>query len=109
MFPPPRPGGGVVILTGKSGTQEFSCRGARQLHVSTSSVWLNGTKGSKTLKDRRTFRAQELGQRHGAPTTDGDEEGYEIYSKEHGNEAHELYRREDALFSAWRDEGDLKV
>ena len=72
-------------------------------------MWLYGSKGSKTLKDRRTFRAQDLGQRHDAPTKDDDEEDYALYSKEHGNEAHELHRREDAIQDAWRDEEDLKL
>ena len=30
-----------------------------------------------------------------------------LYSSTHGNEAHDLYRREVAFFSAWRDEEDL--
>ena len=79
------------------------------LLVRTSSVWVHGSKGTGTLKDRRMFRAQDLGQRHDAPTTDDDEEDYELYSKKHGNEAHELHRREDALHDAWRDEEDLKL
>ena len=72
-------------------------------------MWLYGSKGSRTPINRRTFRAQDLGQRHDAPTTDDDEEDYELYSKKHGNEAHELHRREDALHDAWRDEEDLKL
>ena len=68
-----------------------------------------GPKGSKTLKDGRTFRAQDLGKGHDAPKTDDGEVDNELYSKEHGNEAHEQHRREGALFSAWRDEGDLKL
>ena len=31
------------------------------------------------------------------------------YPKEHGNEAHELHRSEDALYEAWRDEEDPKL
>ena len=38
-----------------------------------SSVWLIGLKGSKTLKDDQTFRAQDLGKGHDAPKTDDDE------------------------------------
>ena len=75
----------------------------------TSSVWVHGSKGTRTLKDRRMFRAQDLGQRHDAPTTDDDEEDYELFSKKHGNEAHEPHRREVALHDAWRDEEDLKL
>ena len=74
----------IKIHVTVNGYSQSSCWGARQLHVSTSSVGLNGSKGSETPKDRRTYRAQDLGQRHGAPKTDGDE----LYSKEHGNEAH---------------------
>ena len=62
-----------------------------------------------TLSDRRTFRAQDLGFEHGAPTDDDVEEDNELYSKEHGSEAHELHRSEDTLFSAWRDEENLKL
>ena len=69
----------------------------------------HGSKGTRTLKDRRIFRAQDLGQRHDAPTTDDDEEDYELYLKEHGNEARKLHRREDALYDAWRDEEDIKL
>ena len=73
------------------------------------SVWLDGSKGTETLSDRRTFRAQDLGQWHDAPTEDYAEEGNELYSKEHGNEAHELHRREDTLIFARRDDEDLKL
>ena len=69
------------------------------LHVSTSSVWLDGPKG-RTLSDRRAFHAQDLGFLHGAPDDDGGEEVNGLYLKEHGNEAHELHRREDVLFFA---------
>ena len=72
-------------------------------------MWPLGSKGSQTLSDRRTFRAQDLGFEHGAPTTDHAKEDNELYSKENGSEAHELHSREDALFSAWRDEEDLKL
>ena len=51
---------------------------------------------------------QDLGFLHGAPGGDDDEEAIELYSIEHGNEAHELPRREDVLFFAWRDEEDPK-
>ena len=70
------------------------------LTVSTSSVWLRGSKGTKTLSDRRTFRAYDLGFQHGAPTEGSVEEGNGLYSKEHGSEAHELHRSENSLFSA---------
>ena len=50
-----------------SGYSQSSCWGARQLHVSISSVWLDGSKGTRTLSDRRTFRAQDLGFLHGTP------------------------------------------
>ena len=59
------------------------------LLASFSSVWLHGSKGTRTLSDRRTFRAQDLGSFHGAPTIYDDEEDNELYPKEHGNEAHE--------------------
>ena len=65
-------------------------------------MWLHGPKGNKTLSDRRTFRAQVLGLTGDAPTTDVAEEENVLYSKEHGNGAHELDRIEGALFSAWR-------
>jgi len=32
-----------------------------------------------------------------------------LYSKEYGNEAHELHRCEDALSSVWRDEEGPKL
>ena len=46
---------------------------------------------------------------HGAPTEDGFEEDNGLYSKEHGSEAPYLHPRGDALFSALRDEEDLKL
>ena len=73
------------------------------LIVSTSSVWLNGSKGTKTLSDCRAFRAQDLGFEYSAPTKDYADKDNELYSKEHGSEAQELHRREDALLAAWRD------
>ena len=72
-------------------------------------MWFDGSKGTRTLSDRRTFRAQDLGSFHGVPTTDDTKEVNELYSKEHGNEADELHRREGDLFFAWRDEEDLKL
>ena len=71
-------------------------------------MWLDGPKGTKTLSDRRMFGARDLGLLHGEPDGGYDEEVNKLYTKEHGNEAHELHRREDALFLAWRDEEDLK-
>ena len=56
-----------------------------------------------------TFHAQDPGTLHGAPTTNDTEEVNELYSKEHGNEAQELHRSEDALFLAWQDEENLKL
>ena len=47
------------------------------LLVRTSSVWVYGSKGTKTLSDRRTFHAHDLGSFHAAPATDDDEEDYE--------------------------------
>ena len=72
-------------------------------------VWVQGSRGAKTLNDRRTFRAQHLVRWHGAPTTDDYEEDNECYSKKHGKEAHERHREEDALFEARRDEEDRKL
>ena len=87
---------------------ESSCwRGP--LLLSSAHVWAYGSRGSKTLKDRRTFRAQDLGQRHDAPTSDYDEEDRERYSKEHGEEAYERHREEDALYEARLDEEDRKL
>ena len=43
------------------------------------------------------------------PKADHAEEDNALYSKEHGNEAHELHRSEDALISARRDEEDPKL
>ena len=43
------------------------------------------------------FRAQDLGFEYGAPTKDHAEEDDGLYSKEHGNEVHELHRSEDAF------------
>ena len=63
-------------------------------------MWLHGSKGTRTLSDRRTFRAQELGFEYDARTEDYADEDNELYSKEHGSEARELHSREDALFSA---------
>ena len=79
------------------------------LLLSSAHVWAYGSRGSKTLKDRRTFRAQDLGQRHDAPTTDDDEEDRERYSKEHGEEAYERHREEDALYDARLDEENRKL
>ena len=80
------------------------------LLVETSSVWAVGSNGTKTLEDPRTFRAQDLGQRHGAPTNnDDDEEEYKLYSEEHGTKTHELQCVEDALHDAWREKEDLKL
>ena len=58
----------------------------------------HGSKGTKTPSDRLTFCAHDLGSYHAAPTTDDDEEENELYSKEHGSEAHEQHRGDDALF-----------
>ena len=93
----------IEIHVTVNGYSRHSCWSARQLQVSTSPVWLYGSKGSGTPKDRRTFRAQNLGSFH-APTEGDFEEDNRLYSKEHGSEAHELHRKEDAHFSAWRDE-----
>ena len=79
------------------------------LLVSTSSVWLHGPKGTVTPSDHRTFRAQDPGFEYGARTADGAEEDKEFCSKEHGNEAHELHLSGDALFSARRNEGGIKL
>ena len=72
-------------------------------------MWLHGSKGSKTSSGRRTFRARYLEFTYSAPTEEHAEEDNELYSKEHGSQAHELNRSGDALFSAWRDEGNLKL
>jgi len=96
----------IHIRVTVNGYSESSCMKGPLL-TSTSSVWHHGTKGTKTFSDRRSFRAQDPGFEHGAPTAGGAEEDSELYSKEHGNEAHELHRSEDALFSARRDEKDL--
>ena len=66
----------------------------RPLLASTLSVWLHGSKGTKTPIDRRAFCARDLGSFHDAPTTDDAEEDNEFHSKEHANEAHELHRSE---------------
>ena len=79
------------------------------LLLSSAHVWAYGSRGSKTLKDRRTFRAQDLGQRHDAPTPGDDEEDRERYSKEHGEEAYERHREEDALYDARLDEENRKL
>ena len=44
------------------------------LVVSTTPVWLRGSKVTETLSDRRTLRAQDLGFEYGAPTEDDAEE-----------------------------------
>ena len=72
-------------------------------------MWLRGSKGTTTLSDRRTLRAQDPGLEYGAPTAGGAEEENELCSKGHSNEAHELNRSEGALFSARREEDDLKL
>ena len=64
---------------------------------------------TKTLSNRLKFRAQDPGFEYGAATEDHAEEDDELYPNEHGNEAHELHRSEEALFSAWRAEEDLKL
>ena len=71
----------IEIHVTVNGYSNPSCWGAHQIQVSTSHVWLFGSKGFKTPKDRRTFRAQDLGQRNDAPTEDDFEEDYELYSK----------------------------
>ena len=48
------------------------------LVVRTSSVWIHGSEGTRTLKGPRTFRAQDLGQRHNVVD---EEEDHELYSK----------------------------
>ena len=65
----PRPEGiqASVAVTGHS---ESSCWRSLLL-ISTSPVWLHGSKGTKTLNDRRSVRAQDFGFEHGAPTADG--------------------------------------
>ena len=60
------------------------------LLVSTSSVWLHGSKGTENLNDRRTFRSPDLGFEYSAPTADHTEEGNGLYSKENRNKANEL-------------------
>ena len=72
-------------------------------------VSVQGSRGTKILKDRRTFHAQHLERWHGAPTTDNYEEDNERYSTKHGKEALETHRKEDALFEARRDEEDRKL
>ena len=90
---------------------ESSCwRGP--LLLSSAHVWAYGSRGSKTLKDRRTFRAQDLGQRHDAPTPDDyeeDDEDYASYSEKYGKEAHERHLEEDALYDARLDEENRKL
>ena len=49
------------------------------LLVSTSPVWLQGSKGSQTLIDHQTFRAKDLGLVHGALTTDHAKEDNGLY------------------------------
>ena len=59
--------------------------------------------------DRRTFRARDLGFEYDAPTEDCADEVKELYTKEYGSGAQELYRREGTPLSAWRDEEDPKL
>ena len=72
-------------------------------------MWPRGSKGIKSLSDRRTSRAQALGFVYGAPKEVNVEVDNELYSKEHGNKAYEVHRSGDFLFSALRHEGDLKL
>ena len=79
------------------------------LRVETSFVWVVGSNGTKTLEGHRTFHAQELGYRHGAPTESDDEEEYKHYSEQHGKKTHELQCMEEALYDARREKDDLKL
>ena len=65
-------------------------------------MWLHGSKGTKTVSDRRAIFAQDLGFTYDAPTTDDAKEGNGLYSEKHRNVAQELHRGKEALFSAWR-------
>ena len=69
-------------------------------------MWIHGSEGTRTLKGPRTFRAQDLGQRHNVVD---EEEDHELYSKKHGKGAHERHCMEDAVHDAWRDEEDRKL
>ena len=59
---------------------------------------LCGSKVTRTLSDRQTFGAQDIGFQHDAPKEDDAEGDSGLYSKEHGSEAHELRRCDGALF-----------
>ena len=72
-------------------------------------MWLNGSKQSQILSDRRTFGAQDLEFIYSAPTEDHAEDDNELNSKGHGNGAHEPHRSEGALYSAWRDKESPKL
>ena len=79
------PHGGIDFYVTVISCNHSSCWKGPLLVVA-SSVWVVGSKGTKTLNACRTlrgltFRAQDLGQRHGAPTTDDDEDDYELYSE----------------------------
>ena len=68
--------------------------------------WLQGYQDSKRQPNGLCSRP---GFEYGARTEDLSEKDNRLHSKEHGIEAHEPDRSEDALFSAWRDEEDPKL
>ena len=59
----------IVTYVTVNGYSKSSCWKGPLL-ASTSSVWLHGSKGTKTLSGRRKFRAQDLGFFYAAPTID---------------------------------------
>ena len=87
--------------------EQRSCRKG-PLQVKTYRVYVEGSRGTRTLRERRTFHAQDLGFFYGAPTPEDDED-YACYSEKYGKEAHERRCEVDALFEARRDEEDRKL
>ena len=87
--------------------EQRSCRKG-PLQVKTYRVYVEGSRGTRTLRERRTFHAQDLGFFYGAPTPEDDED-YASYSEKYGKEAHERHCEVDALYEARRDEEDRKL
>jgi len=87
--------------------EKRSCRRG-PLQVKTYRVYVEGSRGTRTLRERRTFHAQDLGFFYGAPTPEDDED-YASYSEKYGKEAHERHCEVDALYEARRDEEDRKL
>ena len=71
-------------------------------------MYVEGSRGTRTLRERRTFHAQDLGFFYGAPTPEDDED-YASYSEKYGKEAHERHLEEDALYDARLDEENRKL